>query len=44
MAEAHPFLRGGFRPFFFGGTAWGLVIVTCRAVRFQPERTPGQHH
>ena len=28
MAAAHPFLRGGFRPFFFGGAAWGLVALT----------------
>lgn len=27
MAAAHPFLRGGFRPFFFGGTAWGLIAL-----------------
>lgn len=27
MAAAHPFLRGGFRPFFFGGAAWGLVAL-----------------
>lgn len=25
MAEAPPFLRGGFRPFFFGAASWGLV-------------------
>lgn len=28
MAAAHPFLRGGFRPFFFGGPAWGLIALT----------------
>ena len=28
MAAAHPFLRGGFRPFFFGGAAWGLIALT----------------
>jgi len=28
MAAAPPFLRGGFRPFFFGGAAWGLVALT----------------
>lgn len=28
MAAAIPFLRGGFRPFFFGGTAWGLIALT----------------
>lgn len=27
MAAAHPFLRGGFRPFFFGGAAWGLIAL-----------------
>ena len=27
MAQAHPFLRGGFRPFFFGGAAWGLIAL-----------------
>lgn len=28
MAAAIPFLRGGFRPFFFGGAVWGLVALT----------------
>lgn len=28
MAAASPFLRGGFRPFFFGGAAWGLIALT----------------
>jgi uncharacterized protein involved in response to NO len=28
MAATHPFLRGGFRPFFFGGAAWGLTALT----------------
>jgi uncharacterized protein involved in response to NO len=27
MAQSHPFLRGGFRPFFFGGAAWGLIAL-----------------
>nr|NUR37325.1 NnrS family protein [Sphingomonas sp.] len=27
MAAAHPFLRGGFRPFFFGGAAWAVIAV-----------------
>jgi uncharacterized protein involved in response to NO len=27
MAATHPFLRGGFRPFFFGGAAWGLISL-----------------
>lgn len=27
MAASHPFFRGGFRPFFFGGAAWGLVAL-----------------
>jgi len=27
MAAAHPFLRGGFRPFFFGGAAWALIAL-----------------
>src|SRR5689334_11245938 len=27
MAEAHPFLRGGFRPFFFGAATWGAVAI-----------------
>jgi uncharacterized protein involved in response to NO len=25
MAASHPFFRGGFRPFFFGGTAWAII-------------------
>lgn len=28
MAATHPFLRGGYRPFFFGGAAWGLIALT----------------
>ena len=28
MAAAHPFFRGGFRPFFFAGPAWALVAIT----------------
>ncbi|MEO8141939.1 MAG: NnrS family protein [Sphingomicrobium sp.] len=28
MAAAPPFLRGGFRPFFLGGAAWGLIALT----------------
>jgi uncharacterized protein involved in response to NO len=27
MAASHPFFRGGFRPFFFGGAAWALVAL-----------------
>jgi uncharacterized protein involved in response to NO len=27
MAAAPPFLRGGFRPFFFGGAAWAAVAL-----------------
>jgi uncharacterized protein involved in response to NO len=27
MAAAHPFLRGGFRPFFFGAASWGLMAI-----------------
>jgi uncharacterized protein involved in response to NO len=27
MAAAHPFLRGGFRPFFFGAATWGLAAI-----------------
>jgi uncharacterized protein involved in response to NO len=27
MAASPPILRGGFRPFFFGGTLWGLVAI-----------------
>jgi len=28
MAASHPFFRGGFRPFFFGGAAWALIALT----------------
>lgn len=28
MSEAHPFLRGGFRPFFFGAAMWGVIAMT----------------
>ena len=27
MAASHPFLRGGFRPFFFGGPAWAVIAL-----------------
>jgi uncharacterized protein involved in response to NO len=27
MAASHPFFRGGFRPFFFGGAAWALIAL-----------------
>jgi len=27
MAATHPFLRGGFRPFFFGAATWGLIAL-----------------
>ncbi|OYX63332.1 MAG: hypothetical protein B7Y88_13185 [Sphingomonadales bacterium 32-64-17] len=28
MAAAPPFLRGGFRPFFFGGPLWAVIALT----------------
>lgn len=28
MTAAPPFLRGGFRPFFFGGAAWAVIALT----------------
>lgn len=28
MAAAPAFLRGGFRPFFFGGTVWAILALT----------------
>lgn len=27
MGAAHPFLRGGFRPFFFGAATWGVIAI-----------------
>ena len=27
MAASHPFFRGGFRPFFFGGTMWAVMAL-----------------
>ena len=27
MAATHPFLRGGFRPFFLGAPAWGVIAL-----------------
>lgn len=27
MAGAHPFLRGGFRPFFFGSAVWAVLAI-----------------
>lgn len=29
MANAPPFFRGGFRPFFFGGAAWALLALAA---------------
>jgi len=32
MSDTHPFLRGGFRPFFFGAALWaiiGIVLWLC---------------
>ena len=26
--SSHPFFRGGFRPFFYGGAAWGLIALS----------------
>src|SRR5512142_633701 len=28
MAATHPFLRGGFRPFFFGGATWAVIGIS----------------
>lgn len=28
MAATHPFLRGGFRPFFFGSAAWAVIVIS----------------
>lgn len=28
MAASPPFLRGGFRPFFFGGAAWAIMALS----------------
>ena len=27
MAAAHPFLRGGFRPFFGGAATWAVIAI-----------------
>ena len=27
MSASHPFLRGGFRPFFFGAAMWGIIAL-----------------
>jgi uncharacterized protein involved in response to NO len=27
MAAAHPFFRGGFRPFFFGAAMWAVIAI-----------------
>ena len=27
MASTHPFLRGGFRPFFFGAATWAVIAI-----------------
>src|SRR5215469_1779416 len=26
-AAVHPFLRGGFRPFFFGAAVWAIIAI-----------------
>ena len=28
MSDTHPFLRGGFRPFFFGAALWAVIAIT----------------
>ena len=34
MAAAPAFLRGGFRPFFFGGALWAIVALIIWLVVF----------
>jgi uncharacterized protein involved in response to NO len=34
MATSPPFLRGGFRPFFFGGPAWAVIALALWLAAF----------
>src|SRR5690606_659836 len=34
MAAAPPFLRGGFRPFFFGGPLWAVIALVLWLMAF----------
>ena len=34
MAASHPFLRGGFRPFFFGAATWAIVAIALWLCEF----------
>ena len=34
MAAAPPFLRGGFRPFFFGGPLWAVIALVLWVMAF----------
>jgi uncharacterized protein involved in response to NO len=34
LAASHPFLRGGFRPFFFGGAAWAVLALMLWLLAF----------
>lgn len=40
MAEAPPFLRGGFRPFFLGGAAWALVAIALWLLALATGQSP----
>ncbi len=37
MAAAHPFLRGGFRPFFFGSATWAVIAIALWLCMFAGE-------
>jgi uncharacterized protein involved in response to NO len=37
MASAHPFFRGGFRPFFFAGAAWAVIALALWICSLQGE-------
>ena len=34
MAASPPILRGGFRPFFFGGALWALIALIVWLLAF----------
>lgn len=39
MAASHPLFRGGFRPFFFGGAAWGIIALALWVCSMMGELT-----
>jgi len=43
MAASHPFLRGGFRPFFFGAAAWAVIAMALWLFMLGGQTSPPTH-